>query len=231
MKAQYENRTRFSLPRRTYTIIRCDGKSFHSYTRRFVKPFDPILHDAMTGATALLCQEAQGAAFGYTQSDEISVLITDFSDIKTEAWFDGNLQKIVSVSASIITAAFRECLSDSIGDVGRPLFDARVFTIPDPTEVENYFIWRQQDATRNSIQGLAQAHFSHKQLHGVDNNVAQDMLVTQKGINWNDMETRHKRGACIVASEEGWCVDLEIPVFTQDRTYLHSRIPRLGEAG
>lgn len=222
MKGQYENRARVMLPRRTYTVIRVDGKAFHSYTRRCDKPNDARLAGALDFAAECLCREAQGASFAYVQSDEISVLLTDFAQPTTEAWFDGNLQKIVSVSASVVTEAFNR----QHGWYGHAYFDARVFTIPDPVEVENYFIWRQMDATRNSIQGLAQAHFSGKQLHGVNTSEMQELLFREKGINWNDTEPYWKRGRCVVKVETGWAVDREIPVFTQQRDYLVSRVPR-----
>jgi len=223
MKHQYEGRTRFLLPRRTYTAIRCDGKAFHSYTRQCDKPFDRTLSQAMADATMALCAQAQGAAFGYVQSDEISVLLTDFSDIHTEAWFDGNVQKIASVSASIVTAAFNRAVASTFA--GQAMFDARVFTISDRVEVENYFIWRQQDATRNSIQSLAQSQFSHKELQGVSNEQAQELLMAKRGINWNDLPVIQKRGSCVVKAERGWLHDLDIPVFTKDREYLAGMIP------
>jgi tRNA(His) guanylyltransferase len=228
MKGQYEDRSRFMLPRRTYTIIRVDGKAFHSFTRHCEKPNDADLAQALDYAAAELCREAQGSCFAYVQSDEISVLLTDFALPTTEAWFDGNLQKIVSVSASVVTAAFAADYSD---DERTAHFDARVFTIPDPVEVENYFIWRQQDAVRNSIQGLAQAHFSAKQMHGVNTSAAQEMLFREKGINWNDTPAYWKRGRCIVYTEgAGWRIDSEIPTFTADRDYLRRMIPRAWES-
>ena len=224
MKSQYEDRTRYALPRRTYTLIRCDGKAFHTFTRGCEKPFDYHLSEAMATATEALCRHAQGAQFGYTQSDEISVLLTDFADIHTDAWFDGNLQKIASVSASIVTAAFNAAGVSA----AMALFDARVFTISDPIEVENYFIWRQQDATRNSIQGLAQAHFSHRELQGVSNAEVQNRLFTEKGVNWNDLSVIHKRGVVVGKDANAdWSCDHDAPVFTQDREYLRSRIPRI----
>lgn len=221
MKRQYEDRTRAMLPRRTYTILRADGKAFHTYTRGCQKPHDQRLTDLMDRAAIELCAEVQGALFAYVQSDEISVLMQDFADIKTEAWFDGNLQKIVSVAASIVTQQFNYHAEDV--DM-RPvaLFDCRAFTIPDPVEVENYFIWRQQDAVRNSIQGLAQAHFSHKQLQGLNVNELQEALFREKGINWNDVMTDQKRGRVVLYSEQCWRVDRGIPTFTQDREYLRA---------
>lgn len=226
MKEQYEDRWRLMLPRRTYTIIRCDGKAFHTLTRTCAKPYDHIFAESMEYAAVALCEEAQGAQFGYLQSDEISVLLTDFATPTTDAWFDGNLQKVVSVSAGIVTRTFNKYF----GRGGNAVFDARVFVIPDPVEVENYFIWRQKDAERNSISSLAQAHFSHGQLHGKDRAAMHDMLHG-KGINWNDCPTEQKRGRCVVRNELGWTVDVEIPVFTQDRAYLASRIPRHWQDG
>lgn len=219
MKRQYEDRTRFMLPRRTFTILRVDGKAFHTFTRHCQKPYDAHLAGALDEAAAELCREAQGSCFAYVQSDEISVLLTDFATITTEAWFDGNIQKIVSVAASCVTAAF----NTSYG--GDALFDCRAFTIPDPIEVENYFIWRQQDAVRNSIQGLAQAHFGQKQLHGLNVNELQELLFREKGINWNDLPVNQKRGRVVRYVEGGrWRVDSEPPTFTQDRAYLRALI-------
>lgn len=225
MKGQYENRTRYMLPRRTYTIVRVDGKAFHSYTRQCDKPFDKAITAAMDSVAELLCCEMQGSRLAYVQSDEISVLLTDFATVSTEAWFDGNVQKIVSVAASYASMVF----NSSIVAAGYPpaaVFDARVFTIPDPIEVENYFIWRQQDATRNSIQSVAQAHFSHKSMHGLNTSQLQERLFTEKGINWSDLPTAEKRGRCIVRPMDGfgWVRDHDIPVFTQNREYLSSRI-------
>ena len=173
MKSQYEDRTRYFVPRRTYTIIRLDGKSFHTYTKGLDKPFDEGLSKDIDNAIIAMLPHIQGAVFAYTQSDEISVLVTDFALPTTSAWFDGNIQKMASVSASIITASFNFLrMGRILGNNGNikfnelAHFDARVFTIPDRTEVMNYFIWRNQDCTRNSVSMLAQSMFSHKELQG-----------------------------------------------------------------
>lgn len=226
MKSQYEDRTRHFLPRRTHTIIRIDGKAFHTYTRDSCKPFDYELMRWLDVAAQALCQEAQCVRCAYGQSDEYSFLLQDFGSNQTEAWFDGNIQKIVSVAASIFTVAF--------AGVAEPLskrtatFDARVFTIPDLTEVENYFIWRQQDATRNAILSAGQSQFSPNKLHGKNTSEVQEMLFQERGINFNDYPVVAKRGRCVVRetySLDGpersrWVVDLNIPVFTQDRDYF-----------
>lgn len=226
MKRQYEDRTRVLLPRRTYTIIRVDGKAFHTFTHHCDKPYDVKLVAAMNEAALALCAGAQGARLAYVQSDEISVLLTDFDKPKTEAWFDGNLQKIVSVSASIATAAFNAWNSD--WDVtSKAHFDARAFTIPDPVEVENYFIWRQQDAVRNSIQSTAQSLFSHQRLQGLNSNQLQELMFAETGLNWNDLPTEQKRGRVVRRDLAGtWEVDVNPATFTQDRRYLQLEMPR-----
>lgn len=159
IKSDYENRTRYYLPRRTYVIIRIDGKSFHGYTRGLPRPFDLELMEDMDETAKSLCREINGARFAYVQSDEISILVTDFDSAQTEAWFDNNLQKMCSLSASIATAHFNEASHRGMKEVAALAhFDSRVFTIPDPVEAYNYFVWRQQDATRNSVTMTAQAH-------------------------------------------------------------------------
>lgn len=224
MKRQYEDRTRHMLPRRTFTILRVDGKSFHTYTRNCQKPYDMQLVAAMDAAALALSEAVQGAYFTYVQSDEISVLLGDFALIGTEAWFDGNLQKMVSVAASTATAAFNVAAAPLVLSP-TAIFDARAFTIPDPVEVENYFIWRQQDAVRNSIQGLAQSEFSHRQLQGLNIHELQDLLFREKGINWNDIPVEQKRGRVFWRAVGGWQVDREPPQFTADRDYMRRTFP------
>lgn len=215
-----------------------------------------------------LCENIQGCVLGYTQSDEISLVLTDYAELTTDAWFGNNLQKMCSVSASMATLAFNKAFNDNIvkyidnnldADCGvtkdlieytkilinarnkGAMFDSRVFTIP-KEEVCNALIWRQQDATRNSILSVGQANFSHKDLHGKSCNNIQDMLMTQKGINWNDYATTLKRGSCCIKVDDGltaydevgnicgytqrskWVIDNEIPIFSQDRNYIEKLI-------
>ena len=272
MKNNYENITRYYLTRRMPVIIRIDGKAFHTFTRGFKKPFDDILVNTMQDTMKYLCENIQGCVLGYTQSDEISLVLTDYAELTTDAWFGNNLQKMCSVSASMATLAFNKFFSgrvqefmydccDEFGDDVLPekqndyelahnvyfkkfnaaMFDSRVFTIP-KEEVCNYLIWRQQDSTRNSIQSVGQANFSQKELHGKSCNNIQDMLMIQKGINWNDYATTLKRGSCCIKVDDGlteydetgnicgytqrskWIIDNEIPIFSQDRNYIEKLI-------
>lgn len=197
---RYELVTHIHLPIRSYVILRIDGCHFHTYTKHCDKPYDTNLNRAMRESTLHLCENIQGCKLGYTQSDEASFLLTDFDDIGTSAWYDNQLQKIVSVAASTFTAIFNKIRTDQ-NDESMPTtrlatFDARAFTLPDATEVMNYFIWRIKDSERNSLSGLAQAHYSHKQLEGKKSEDKQEMLF-QKGINWNDVSGEQKRGIMI----------------------------------
>lgn len=268
MKNNYENITRYYLTRRMPVIIRIDGKAFHTFTRGFKKPFDDIFVKTMQETMKYLCENIQGCVLGYTQSDEISLVLTDYAELTTDAWFGNNLQKMCSVSASMATMAFTKYFVKNVKECERmalignvvlfeddekyinvlkkaiekgAMFDSRVFTIP-KEEVCNYLIWRQQDATRNSIQSVGQANFSQKELHGKSCNNIQDMLMTQKGINWNDYSTTLKRGSCCIKADDSlteydevgnicgytnrskWVIDNEIPIFTEDRNYVEKLI-------
>lgn len=272
MKNNYENVNRFYLTRRMPVIIRVDMRAGHTFTKGMNKPFDDVFVKTMQDTMKYLCENIQGCVLGYAQSDEISLVLVDYAELTTDAWFGNNLQKMCSVSASMATLAFNKFFSgrvqefmydccDEFGDDVLPekqndyelahnvyfkkfnaaMFDSRVFTIP-KEEVCNYLIWRQQDATRNSILSVGQANFSQKELHGKSCNNIQDMLMLQKSINWNDYSTTLKRGSCCIKIDDGitkydevgnicdyipsskWVIDNEIPIFSQDRNYIEKLI-------
>lgn len=211
-----------------------------------------------------LCENVQGCVLGYCQSDEITLVLVDYQNREACSWFDNNIQKMISVSASMATLAFNRAFvnhchqwcEDNVDfddlnpseDIKKlfnaytnackkgAMFDSRVFTLP-KEEVVNCLIWRQQDATRNSIQSVGQANFSHTQLHGKNCSDIQDMLMLEKGINWNDYPTHLKRGTCCIkkpfkinegteqeAVRNKWVIDTEIPIFTQDKDYINKLI-------
>lgn len=228
----YEFVTRNHLSRRSPVIIRIDGRAFHTFTKHIIKldesvdtqnPFSDIMHDLMVKTTNALVHEIQGCVLGYTQSDEISLLLKDWATYETQAWFDSNISKILSVSASIATMSFNQSilqynntqLPTDTSLHATATFDSRVFNIP-PSEVCNYFIWRQQDATRNSVQMLGHHHYSQKQMNGLSNSQVQDKLMSDHQINWNDLEVWKKRGTCVLPL----AVDEDIPIFKQDRLYV-----------
>lgn len=199
MKENYESRSRTFLTRRTPVIIRIDGKAFHTYTRGLNKPFDEGLMADMQATAIFLCKNIQGAKLAYTQSDEISILVTDFDTLTTDAWFGYSVQKICSVSASLTTAWFNQKRAKRRQDFSLKslaFFDARCFSIP-KEEVANYFLARQKDAVKNSISMLAQSLYSHKELEGKNGSQMQEMCW-QKGQNWNDLHWSKKRGNTII---------------------------------
>lgn len=261
MKTFYEQIPKTKLMRRTPVIIRIDGKAFHTFTRGFKRPFDDVLIKTMQETTKYLCENIQGCVLGYTQSDEISLVLVDYQRFETCAWFDYEIQKMCSIAASMATMVFNRVFSETVSDLpvkdtklmdtyfeaaySGAMFDARVFNIP-REEVTNCIYWRQLDASRNSIQMVGQANFSHKELQNKSCNNIQDMLMTQKGINWNDFPTYQKRGSCVVRnrvvlesngmtekcmlrdpkqSENNWIIDMDIPIFKgEGREYIEQLI-------
>lgn len=283
MKGFYENIPKTKLMRRTPVMLRLDGKAFHTFTRGFQRPFDEILVKSMQDTMKYLCENIQGCVFGYTQSDEITLVLVDYKKLNSAAWFDYEVQKIDSVAASMATMAFNKAFNERINMImchlhygesfdyetlkeeynltdedfesdsdfykrleiyqkkgGTAMFDCRCFNVP-KEEVTNFVYWRQIDATRNSIQMVGQAHFSHDELHKKNQNDIQDMLMLQKGINWNDFPTHLKRGSCCIketyypdpkpgfedcdidatTARTRWIVDKEIPIFKgEGREYI-----------
>lgn len=187
---RYELAHRHVLPRRTYTVLRVDGRAFHTYLRDAAKPFDARFAADLDVVAEELCIEVQGAVLAYTQSDEVSVVMTDFDTPQTEPWFGGVVAKQVSVAASIATAVLN--LRRPEGPAAT--FDARVFTLADPAEVVNYLIWRQRDAVRNSIMMAGQAAFGHAELQGLSSRAVQEKLWAERDVNWNDFPAGFKRG-------------------------------------
>ena len=243
----YERAELRLLTRRAPLIIRIDGCHFHSFTKDFTRPFDESFLACMRATAKDLCENIMGAKFAYTQSDEISLLLTDDDNIETQAWFGKNLQKIVSVSAAMATFFFNRNLErlctcgmlaenshdfyfSSIGMNkaylnGRlAVFDARAFVLP-REEVNNYFLWRQRDCERNSIQSVAHANYPQNELTGLSCNDLQNKLFTERGINWNDYETVFRRGAAVEKdSDNKWYVNMEIPRFNEDPAHIENLV-------
>lgn len=250
---QYELVSRTHLIRRMPVVIRLDGCHFHTFTKGFEKPFDAVIMNSMIKTMTFLCQNIQGCVFGYTQSDEISLVLVDYKKLNSSAWYDNEVQKMCSVAASLCTLKFNNEFIEAVelfrnnrvfvnqyaeylyetflSSYNKAIklgatFDCRVFNIP-KEDICNYIIWRQQDATRNSIQSLAQSVFSHKELHGLSCDKLQDKLFKERDINWNNLEIYKKRGtACYNRGEEhsDWVVDFSMPIITQDRDYVNKHI-------
>jgi tRNA(His) guanylyltransferase len=245
----YESAFRTHLPIRIPVIMRIDGKAFHSYTKGCKRPFDKDLIEVMDDTAKALCKEVQGCQLAYVQSDEISLLLVNYEDIDSQSWFDNNLQKMVSITASVASVTFttnswkiwgleqdEEVFGATHHIIKPAFFDSRAWVLP-KEEVTNYFLWRQQDCTRNSVQMVARSLYSHKECTDKNNSQLQEMIF-QKGLNWDKFPTSQKRGRVIVKQlsnklahnpktgevtnsiRSEWVVDNEIPIFSADRYYI-----------
>ena len=235
----YENVSNLRLMRRTPVIIRIDGRAFHSFTRGFKKPFDEDFMSLMEQTMQSLCEQVSNCVLGYVQSDEITLVLIDYADINTQPWFDNRVQKIASVCASTATAAFNQHLySLMVEKVAydqdsslleskflKATFDARAFNVPQH-EVLNNLIWRQQDATRNSILSVAQSLFPHKEIEGLKCDELKVKMLMEKEVNWDSLPIPMQRGTCCIKSEmgRGWILDHNIPIFTDDTEYINKLI-------
>lgn len=267
MKEFYEAIPKARLMRRTPVAIRIDGKAFHTFTRGFNKPFDHILGTAMQETMKYLCQNIQGCVLGYTQSDEITLILVDYKRLNSSAWFDYEVQRMCSVAASMATMAFNKAFHKAVEDADffwktsltpqsveiqqrhqkymeilrdaeakGAMFDARCFNIP-REEVTNLIYWRELDATRNFIQMVGQANFSHKALQGKSCIQIKKML-SDIGIEWDDYPISYQRGSCCIKTHvqdvapdgveytrSEWIIDKNIPLFIgEGREYIESLI-------
>ena len=267
----YEKRNRYYLHKRMPAIFRLDMRAGHSFCKGLKRPFDEIFVKTMQETAKYLCENIQNVKISYQQSDEISLVLVDYERLNTEVFFDYRIDKVCSVVASMATMAFNKAFAKNVKEYDMEwkcsltpqcvemqkahydyidilnkavekgaMFDCRCFNIP-KEEVTNAIYWRQLDATRNSIQMVGQANFSHTELHEKNQNDIQDMLMLQKGINWNDFPTHLKRGSCCIketyypdaapgyedcdidatTARTRWIVDKEITIFKgEGRAYI-----------
>ena len=220
MKEYYEQIPKTKLMRRTPVAIRLDGKAFHTFTKGFQKPFDEVLVKSMQETMKYLCENIQGCVLGYTQSDEITLILVDYKNLNTAAWFDYEVQKMCSIAASMATMKFNRAFEENVYNTyplhvineenaelvntyynairKGAMFDARVFNVP-KEEVTNLIYWRQLDAIRNSIQMVGQANFSHKELQFKSCKDIKEQLTVAKDICWDtDIPIHLQRGSCCI---------------------------------
>lgn len=259
----YEGCYKTIITPRSYVIIRLDGKNFSTYTSKMNKPFDSKFTDAMHETAKALCDKFN-AKFAYTQSDEISLLITEIGGGNESQPELGNvLQKLCSLTASVATAKFNNIVLQQImaeepaytdmyeviiQEQTLAYFDSRVFVVPNEDEVFNHMVWRQQDASRNSVSMAAHELLGHKATMNRSGAEKQEMMFQEKGVNWDKYPVKFKRGVVIFKEEydkevplhdghefvesvtqtvkrKRWAVDLETPIFTKEREYLTNLIP------
>lgn len=225
---EYEKRNQYYLQKRTPVAIRVDGRSFHTFTKGFQKPFDKILMSSMQETAKYMCENIQNAKCAYMQSDEITIILVDYDALETDCWFDYRTDKICSIAASMATLkfnmAFKEAIlneewewknsltpqsveiqkahSDYIATLKKAAQKGAMFDARcfniPKEEVANLIYWRQLDAMRNSIQMVGQANFSHKELQNKSCNDIKEMLLKEKEIDWNSFPEDCKRGSACI---------------------------------
>lgn len=204
---RYERVSNPKLLPRSPIFIRIDGKSFHTFTRGFEKPFSMTLVETMVKAAQATARQMSGFKLGYVQSDEATFMLTDTDTLTTQGWFDYELNKVVSISASAFTAHFNRIwdaqFSTNVNDDNyipnqQPpaMFDSRAFNVPED-DAPNVFIWRQRDWQRNSLQMLTREYFSHKECEGKKMADMHEMLYT-KNLNWAYLMPQLKEGTWIL---------------------------------
>jgi len=231
----YEIAARTVLPRRMPVIIRVDGKAFSKYTKQLPgKPFDRNFISVMESTAIALCQEIQGAQLAYVQSDEISVLVHGYKKFESEPWFGNQVQKMVSVAAAVAAATFTanswRMWSAATAPVATGIepayFDARAFVLPE-ADVVNYFLWRQRDCLRNSIQMFASSLYSHSELHKKSTSDMREMCKA-KGHDWDALPPSQRKGRCVFrhyevvngVSRSHFKVDTDVPYFNDLPMYI-----------
>ena len=248
---RYEASSDIVLTRRMPVVLRFDGSHFHTFTKGFQKPFDEIMMKTMQDTMIALCKNIQGAVFGYTQSDEITIVVIDYQTLESNGWFNYRVEKMCSIGASMASRFFNKFFIENVQRVydekcaASPTkllsdedmeayeryarrffmadFDCRAFNVP-KEDVCNCVLWRQKDAEKNSIQALAQSLYSHSELEGLSNRDLQNKMFTEKGINWNDLPTPQKRGSACRKHNRKWLLDLNMPIIQEDRDYVEKVI-------
>ena len=243
---RYESIPQISLMRRTPVAIRIDGKAFHTFTKHLHKPWDNLFQGAMQDTMKYLCENIQNCVFGYQQSDEITLILTDYETLTTDAWFGYEVQKLCSISASMATMKFNKALDDQLSKhieylltintgkenwlygeeedyvnaVNRAVLKGAMFDARcfniPKEEVTNLVYWRQLDAMRNSVLSLGQVYYSERQLHGASCEVIKEML-RQDNIDWDDLPIAQQHGvACRKNESNGWYIDYNMPILKGD---------------
>lgn len=234
---RYEAASEQRLVRRLPVVIRIDGKRFSQLVKKLkvARPYDVSFMRAMTATALGVAKEMTGCVFGYSQSDEISLILRNDQSRESEPFLDNRLQKLCSIASSAATGWFNRRFQ---GMPAPGLFDARVFLLPGLDEVKNYLIWRQQDCTRNSILNAAYWEIAakgsdedgnplgkktaRKMIHGLDTGQLQELLFQQTGINWNDYDPRFKRGTGLWRDER----KIETPAGTAvRRPWVSGEVP------
>lgn len=226
---EYEKCYNFRIQKRIPIIIRVDGRKFSKLTKKFniQKPFDTTFNNVMINTAKDVANEISGCVCSYIQSDEISFVVRTDSSLNFDPFFGNRIQKICSVTASMVTSYFMKHFLNNFSKSIILSFDARVYTLPNLSEVVNYLTWRQNDATRNSILNATYYEVSktfgrkttRSMMHGLKSKNLQELLFQKTGLNWNNYNERFKRGSLVKRlrnpTTSGWAEEA-CPIFSSD---------------
>ena len=216
----YEKVANYKLTKKVPIILRLDGKSFHLLCKHRNKPFDEEITTAMQLTLIDLCKNIQGVMCGYTQSDEVTLVLSDYARPETSAYFDYRVQKLCSVSAAIAATSFNKYVRNLPKTA---LFDSRCFNIP-KEEVANCFYWRLLDAKRNSINLLAQSLYSHKELKNIKTSSLLEKMKSEKEVDWNELNNKYKFGSFVYKEEGKWYITYDLEDGEKFRNYINQKV-------
>ena len=238
----YRGLSDYRLIPNSYVLLMLDGRSFSSFVKNyFDKPFDDKFINMMNETAKYLCEKIQGCKFAYVQSDEISLVITDFDTPNSDSFFGYRLEKILSISASMASAKFNQLMTlealrravdgldeygcinteEVIANVKLLEFDCKAWNVPSYNDVFAWNLFRQNDCLKNSKQQAAQAWLPHKQLVNktADEQIA--LLKEKQGIDWNDFDDGKKYGRFIY-KETVTMNSEQYGTFERDKFVIHS---------
>lgn len=252
---EYESKSKIHLTKKVPVFIRVDGKAFKTFTKGFKKPYDELLSKTMMQTMQAMCEEIQGCVFGYTASDEITIILTDYHKWNSEPWLNYDAQKMSSEAASIATEAFNRFFNENRKVLRSPKnadeisiyeayeractigarFEARCFNVPEDRVCEMIF-WRQNNHRRNVIQSIGRLYFSRKELLGKCNDEVLDMLYEKEHIVWNNLPVVYRIGACCTkgkspfVGKKSWSVDKHMPMICdENKAYLQEIMDSIRE--
>jgi len=238
--------TDYKLPLKCYTMVAIDGHSFSKLIKnKYKKPFDDEFIHMMNEVAEYVCKNVEGCKFAYTQSDEITFVLTDFDTETTCAYFGNRLTKILSIIPSMASAKFNQLVmanllkkTDNIMEAEELIlnqkladFDCKAWPLGSFNDVYAYILWRQIDCIRNSKQQAAQTWCSHKELSGLNTDEQINLLKIKTGIDWNEFPDDRKYGRFIYKEKETYYnkdIDTE---YERSIWKSHDAFPITGEEG
>lgn len=251
----YRSLTDYKLLPNSYVIVTMDGRSFsHLIKNKFQKPFDDNFIRMMNETAQYVCKNVQGAKFAYVQSDEISIVLTDFDTPTTETFFNNRLCKLQSIIASLTTSKFNQLMTaykldkmvDEYGnspklsgnEVARLIknmqeyqFDCKCWNVPSLNDVYAWFLYRQIDCIKNSKQQTAQAYFPHTELQNKNTDEQIALLLEKKGVDWNLFGTEKKYGRFIWKEDVELTNDITKEAYIRRDWVVHPAFPLMSDDG